>query len=130
MRRNITRGQVSMDAPHLVVGRNYRFDPPIKATAISRWFDTKICEPRECIFERGQYCGVKNGNRVFLGKPINDPRAIPVPLLYERGTPEEAKIREKTRESYFCVLFIGGSRVIPDADDEDSKHGQIRPTKS
>ena len=98
----------------LVRGKYYRFDPPIKATAIPT-VGPRTCALAECDFERGWYIGFVEGNHVFQGKPVKDQRVITVPQGYE-DAPNLDEILEQLRESYFHVLFIGGSVAIPDPD--------------
>lgn len=101
---NIAAGQ------HLVRGRHYRFEPPVNATAIPTG-GPNICALKKCTFERGWYIGLVDGNHVFQGKPVNDRRMILVPQGYQ-----DVSNLEQLRESYFAVLFIGGSVAVLDAD--------------
>jgi len=96
-------------ASKLVPGTYYRFDPPVTATAIPTG-GAKVTEPLEVQFETGWYLGFVEGKHVFQGKPINDPRIIPVPKGYE----DSPNIVERLRESYFHTLFVDeGSIATP-----------------
>lgn len=93
----------------LVPGKYYRFDPPVMATAIPTG-GPNTCALTECTFERGWYLGFMDKNHVFKGKPVNDQREIPVPRGYEDD------ITDRLRDSYFAVLFIGGSTAVLDVN--------------
>lgn len=98
----------------LVPGQYYRFDPPVKATAVPTG-GPSVCALEECTFDRGWYLGFKEGKHLFQGKPTNDQRVIPIPRDYKEA-PNPDEIREKLRESYFHILFIGGSQAKLDSD--------------
>jgi hypothetical protein len=100
----------------LIPGCYYRFDPPVTAMAFSTG-GPNACAPEECSFDRGWYLGFRANTHVFQGKPINDQREIPVPAGYE-GVPG---IQNTLRESYFHVLFIGGSKAVLDSDQSPRK---------
>ncbi|MDP2815440.1 MAG: hypothetical protein Q8O19_02040, partial [Rectinemataceae bacterium] len=103
---------------HLVRGKYYRFDPPVKATAIPTG-GQNTCAVVECEFDRGWYIGFIDGNHVFQGKPVNDQRVIPVPAGYEEAADygmDVDEIVEELRESYFHILFIGSCQAVLDAD--------------
>ncbi|MDD4995056.1 MAG: hypothetical protein PHW53_01125 [Patescibacteria group bacterium] len=102
------------EAQDLVPGKYYRFDPPVKATAFPTG-GPNTCALEECEFNRGWYVGLKDGNHLFQGKPVNDQRVIPTPQGYG-DAPDLDEILEKLRGSYFHVLFIGGSRATLDSD--------------
>ena len=99
---------------NLVRGKYYRFDPPVKATAVPTG-GPNTCVLEECEFERGWYIGLTDGNHAFQGKPVNDQRVIPTPQGYE-GAPNLEEVLEQLRDSYFHVLFIGGSQALLDSD--------------
>ncbi|OGL69291.1 hypothetical protein A3B21_04900 [Candidatus Uhrbacteria bacterium RIFCSPLOWO2_01_FULL_47_24] len=98
----------------LVRGKYYRFDPPVKATAVPTG-GPNTCALKECEFDRGWYIGLTDGNHVFHGKPVNDQRVILTPQGYE-DAPNLDEIKEALRDSYFHALFIGGSQAVLDAD--------------
>ena len=98
----------------LIRGRHYRFVPPVKATAIPT-AGPGVCALAECEFARGWYIGFVDGQHVFQGKPVNDSRAISVP----GAAPDPDALEEQLRESYFHVLFIGGSQAILDPDQSN-----------
>ena len=91
----------------LVPGVYYLFDPPVKATAIPTG-GPNVCALEECEFTRGWYLGFVDGNHVFQGKPVNDRRVMPIPIGYE-DAPNLNEIQGQLRDSYFHVMFIGGS---------------------
>ena len=96
----MTASQVAANqeaSKNLTPGQYYRFSPPVKAGAVPAG-GPSVCAVETCLFERGYYLGLKNGNHIFQGKPANDKRKIP----------------EQLRESYFHVLFIGGSSATVD----------------
>ncbi len=99
---------------NLVRGKYYRFEPPVTATAVPTG-GPNTCAVEECTFERGWYIGFVEGNHVFQGKPVNDQRVIPTPQGYE-DAPNLDEVLEQLRDSYFHVLFIGGSAAVLDAD--------------
>lgn len=99
---------------NLVRGKYYRFEPPVTATAVPTG-GPNTCALEECTFERGWYIGFVEGNHVFQGKPVNDQRVIPTPQGYE-DAPNLDEVLEQLRDSYFHVLFIGGSAAVLDAD--------------
>ena len=115
MRDEMTTTQAAINTAaqqELVRGKYYRFDPPVKATAVpTGGLDT--CALQECTFERGWYIGFVEGNHVFQGKPVNDQRVIPTPPGYEEA-PNLDGILQQLRDSYFHVLFIGGSVAVLD----------------
>lgn len=98
-------------------GRYYHFSPPVVATAVPTG-GPNTCSLAECAFDRGWYLGFVDGNHVFQGKPVNDARVILIPEGFEKA-PNLAEIRDDLRESYFHVLFIGGSNAQL---DEDQSH--------
>jgi len=117
MRDAMTAVQVATNnvaQQHLVSGKYYRFDPPVTGTAIPTG-GPNTCVLEECTFKRGWYIGFIGGNHVFQGRPVNDQRVIPVPQGYE-DAPNLDKILEQLRDSYFHVLFIGGSVAVLDTD--------------
>ena len=99
---------------HLVRGKYYRFEPPVTASAVPTG-GPNTCALEQCTFERGWYIGLVDGNHVFQGKPVNDQRVIPTPQGYE-DAPNLDQILDQLRDSYFHVLFIGGSAAVLDAD--------------
>ena len=99
---------------NLIRGKYYRFDPPVKATAVPTG-GPNTCALGECGFNRGWYIGFVEGNHVFQGKPVNDRRVIPTPQGYE-DAPNLDGVLEQLRDSYFHVLFIGGSQAALDSD--------------
>ncbi len=98
-------------------GRYYRFSPPVTATAVPTG-GPNTCPLADCLFDRGWYLGFVDGSHVFQGKPVNDIRVIPIPAGYEHA-PDQSQILENLRESYFHILFIGGSTVQLDRDQTD-----------
>lgn len=118
MRDEMTADQVVANnaaQQSLIRGKYYRFDPPVKATAIPTG-GPNTCTLEECEFDRGWYIGLENGNHVFQGKPVNDHRRVSTPHGYENA-PNLDEILEQMRDSYFHVLFIGGgSQVVLDVD--------------
>jgi len=96
----------------LVRGKYYRFEPPVTATAVPTG-GSNTCALEKCTFNRGWYMGLVDGNHIFQGKPVNDQRLIPVPKGYENA-PDLDEIMEQLRDSYFHVLFIGGSAAVLD----------------
>lgn len=96
----------------LVRGTYYCFEPPVIATAVPTG-GPKVCALEECKFDRGFYLGMKDGNYIFQGKPLNDKRKILVPPSH-KGAPNKDELLENLRDSYFHVLFIGGSMTLPD----------------
>lgn len=116
-RDNMTPEEVAANEAavgHLTRGKFYRFDPPVKGSAIPTGGPT-VCPLQESTFDRGWYIGFIEGNHVFQGKPINDQREIAVPKEYEHSLDLE-DILDKLRDSYFCALFIGGSVAVLDLD--------------
>jgi len=114
MRDGMTAEQAAANSAakqDLIRGKYYRFDPPVRGTAVPTG-GPNTCALEECTFERGWYVGLVDGNHVFQGKPVNDQRVIPVPPGYE----DAPEILERLRDSYFHVLFIGGSVVVLDAN--------------
>lgn len=99
---------------NLVPGKYYRFDPSVTATAAPTG-GPNTCALEECTFERGWYIGFVKDKHVFQGKPVNDRRVIPTPQGYE-DAPNLDEILEQLRDSYFHVLFIGGSAAILDVN--------------
>lgn len=96
-------------ASELVPGTYYRFDPAVTATAIPTG-GPAVTEPMEVQFETGWYLGFIDEKHVFQGKPVNDPRIIPIP----KGYGDSPDIVERLRESYFHTLFVdGGSIATP-----------------
>ncbi|MBU2416344.1 hypothetical protein KKH86_03955 [Patescibacteria group bacterium] len=117
MRDAMTKEQATANEAaqhHLVRGMCYRFEPPVIGTAIPTG-GPNTCALEECTFKRGLYIGFVDGNHVFQGKPVNDQRVIPVPQGYE-DAPNLDEVLEQLRDSYFHVLFIGGSEAVLDAD--------------
>ncbi len=117
MRDAMTAAQVAANnaaQQDLVRGKHYRFFPPVTAGAVPTG-GPDTCALEECTFERGWYIGFVDGNHVFQGKPVNDQRVIPVPQGYE-DAPNLDEILEQLRDSYFHVLFIGGSMAVLDTD--------------
>lgn len=117
MRDKMTVEQIAANneaQQHLVRGKYYRFEPPVTASAIPTG-GPNTCALEECTFEHGWYIGLVDGNHVFQGKPVNDQRVIPTPQGYE-DAPNLDEILDQLRESYFHVLFIGGSQAVLDAD--------------
>ena len=117
MRDAMTERQVAANnaaQQHLVCGKYYRFYPSVTATAIPTG-GPNTCALEECTFERGWYIGLVDGNHVFQGKPVNDQRVIPTPQGYE-DAPNLEEILDQLRDSYFHVLFIGGSQAVLDTD--------------
>ena len=98
----------------LVRGKYYRFDPPVKATAVPTG-GPNTCALEECEFDRGWYIGPTDGNHVFHDKPVNDQRIISTPQGYE-DAPNLDEVLEQLRDSYFHVLFIGGSQAVLDTN--------------
>ncbi len=94
---------------HLVRGGTYRFDPPVNATAIPTG-GSSTCPLADVDFDEGWYIGFVNGAHVFQGKPINDPRTIPVPKGYEDASDLD-EVLDALRDSYFHVALIGGRSV-------------------
>ena len=86
----------------LVPGKFYVFDPPVNATAMpvggqNAW------KARSLEFSRGWYIGfVEADGHIFQGKPDEIPDDID----------------PKLAESYFAVLFKGGSVATVDANQE------------
>jgi hypothetical protein len=99
----------------LIRGKHYRFEPSVTATAVPTG-GQNTCALEECTFDRGWYIGLVRGNHVFQGKPMNDQRLIPIPKGYENA-PDLDELLDKLRESYFHVLFIGGSVAILDEEE-------------
>jgi len=117
MRDTMTADQVVANnaaQQNLVRGKYYRFDPPVKATAVPTG-GPSTCTLEECEFDRGWYIGLVDGNHVFQGKPVNDQRVIPTPQGYEDASNLD-EVLGQLRNSYFHVLFIGGSTAILDTD--------------
>ncbi len=100
----------------LVPGKYYRFEPPVAATAIPTG-GLEVCALEVCAFERGWYLGFRNDAHVFQGKPVKDGRVIQLLPCCE-GDPNPEEIREQLRESYFHVLFTGGSKAVVDPNQE------------
>lgn len=82
----------------LVRGKYYRFDPPVTSIGFPVG-GPGVCAEQEMEFVRGWYIGFVKDKHVFQGKPINDQRDM---------------LSDDLRECYFHVLFIGGSKAIPD----------------
>lgn len=99
---------------HLVRGKYYDFEPAVEATGIPTG-GPNTCPKSELekvlTFSRGWYVGYVNKKHVFQGKPINDPRTIPVPAGYEDAFDTD-EIVDKLRDCYFHVAFLGGSAAI------------------
>jgi len=115
MRDAMSTEQVALNTAtqaDLIRGKHYRFEPPVIATAIPTG-GQNTCRLEECTFERGYYIGFIRENHVFQGKPVNDTRVIPIPHGYE-NVQNLSEILENLRESYFHVLFIGGSTATLD----------------
>lgn len=93
----------------LVPGGTYRFEPPVRATAIPTG-GLVVCEALEGEFETGWYLGYHCGAHVFQGKPRNDQRRIRVPQEYEDIAVPDGLL-DDLRASYFHVAFIGGRSV-------------------
>lgn len=110
----VQRALNSAAAEELRKGAYYRFDPPIRATAIPTG-GPNTCALAECEFDRGCYLGFIDENHVFQGKPVNDSRIIPTPPGHA-DAPNLDEIREQLRDSYFPVLFIGGVPAVLDTD--------------
>ena len=103
-------------AQNLIRGKYYRFNPPVQATAIPTG-GRGTCKLAICEFDRGWYIGLVDGNHVFQGKPVNDKRVIPTPPGYEDASNLD-EVLDGLRDSYFHVLFIGGSDAVLDEDQE------------
>lgn len=117
MRDEMTAEQVAANKAaqqNLVRGKYYRFEPPVTATAIPTG-GSKTCALEECEFDRGWYIGLLDGCHVFQGKPVNDQRVILMPQNYENAS-NLNEILDQLRDSYFHVLFVGGSAAILDVD--------------
>ncbi|MEK7501138.1 MAG: hypothetical protein AAB642_03375 [Patescibacteria group bacterium] len=117
MRDAMTAEQIAANntaQQNLVRGGYYRFEPPVTATALPTG-GPKTCALEECKFERGWYIGLVDGNHVFQGKPANDQRVIPTPQGYEDALNLD-EVMEQLRDSYFHVLFIGGSQAALDSN--------------
>jgi hypothetical protein len=100
---------------YLVRGKYYDFNPPVEATGIPTG-GKNTCPRLELekvlTFSRGYYLGYSNKRHVFQGRPINDPRIIPVPAGYGHEGMEPEEIEELVnplRSCYFHVAFLGGS---------------------
>ena len=104
----------------LIRGKYYRFDPPVTATGVPTG-GPNTCALEEVQFDRGWYLGLVDRNHVFQGKPINDPRVIPVPSGYE-DAPSLDQILEQLRDCYFYVVFIGRNASVA-VFDPDQSHG-------
>jgi hypothetical protein len=117
MRDTMTADQVVANnaaQQNLIRGKYYRFCPPVRATAVPTG-GPNTCGLEECEFDRGWYIGLTDGNHVFQGKPVNDQRVIPTPPGY-KDAPNLDEVLEQLRDSYFHVLFIGGSQALLDSD--------------
>lgn len=113
----LTREQAAQNEAaqtHLIKGKYYRFEPPVRATGFPTG-GPDTCELQELEYDRGWYIGFIDDNHVFQGKPINDFRIIPTPWGY-KDAPNLAEILESLRECYFHVLFVGGSTATLDPD--------------
>jgi len=103
-----------MAQQNLIKGKYYRFEPPVIATAIPTG-GSGVCRVEQCTFNRGWYIGCIDRSHVFSGKPVNDQRIILIPQGYE-DVPNLSEIMEQLHNSYFHVLFIGGSIAVLDTD--------------
>ena len=102
MTDNMTPEQVATNnsaQKSLIRGKYYSFEPPVEATAVPV-AGSNVCTLQECKFDRGWYIGLIRENHVFQGRPVNDQRTI----------------LEQFRESFFHVVFVGGSRVTLDPE--------------
>lgn len=95
----------------LICGKYYRFTPPSKSTAVPVG-GPNVCELADCDFDRGWYIGFIEDNHVFQGKPVNDERV----MFKQKGYKDNEL--DSLRESYFHVLFIGGSKVELDVNQK------------
>lgn len=62
--------------PGWVPNTTYVFDPPVLADGIPA-HSPRLCEVQLLRFSRGLYLGYIEGNHVFMGEPILDPRGLP-----------------------------------------------------
>jgi len=82
-------------------GKYYQFNPPITAGGVPTG-GARVHAVVDLSFDRGWYIGFVEGNHVFQGTPIDDPRPI----------------NDSVRSCYFHVLFIGGVEIELDPNQQ------------
>ena len=72
----------TQNEPELLPGKWYTFDPLIRAYGMPT-ASSNVCEPTECLFNRGWLIRTVEGENFFFGKPIDDHRILSIPRMLE-----------------------------------------------